>query len=293
MTTISWNCRRIGRPWNFQFLKDFVRHERPSFIFLCETLAKKDKLEWVRIQLGFEGLFVVEPDGRSGGLALLWKDSEQENLMGFSQYHIDVEVNIEGMRRWRLTGVYGEPNRSQRRKTWDLLRHLARDSNLPWCVVGDLNNVIAQSDKNGGHPYPRWLIDGFNEAIQEARLIDMNIVGRQFTWEKGAGTDDYMEVRLDRALSSNSWLQEFPVAKLYNLEGSEVTESDHCPILLVPQKVDKINRSCRFRFENAWLLDPMCKQIVKDGWEGEEGLSIQQKIKACSEKLWVWGREVT
>lgn len=37
----------------------------------------------------------------------------------------------------------------------------------------------------------------------------------------------------------------------------------------------------------------MCKQIVKDGWEGGEGLSIQQKVKVCSEKLWIWGREVT
>lgn len=76
----------------------------------------------------------------------------------------------------------------------------------------------------------------------------MNIVGQQFTWEKGASTDNYMQVRLDRALSSNTWLQVFPVAKLYNLEGYEVTESDHCPIYLVPQHVCKINMAHRFRF---------------------------------------------
>lgn len=125
----------------------------------------------------------------------------------------------------------------------------------------DLNNVTSQVQKNGGQPYPRWLIEGFNEALQDAGLIDMNIVGRQFTWEKGAGTDEFMEVRLDRAMSSTTWLQMFPVAKLYNLDGSEVTESDHCPILLVPQQVCKLISPRCFRFENAWLLDPMCNMI--------------------------------
>lgn len=51
---------------------------------------------------------------------------------------------------WRLTGLYGEPNRALRRRTWDLLRNLARDSNLPWCVIGDVNNVLNGSDKVGG-----------------------------------------------------------------------------------------------------------------------------------------------
>lgn len=52
---------------------------------------------------------------------------------------------------WRLTGLYGEPDRTQRKKTWELLRHLARDSILPWCAFGDLNNVCSQQDKQGVH----------------------------------------------------------------------------------------------------------------------------------------------
>lgn len=100
-------------------------------MFLCETLERKNKIEWVRKRLGFEGLFVVEPQGRSGGLALLWKKNDQVNLVSFSQNHIDVKVKVADMNLWRLTGFYGEPNRFQRRKTWDLLRNLARDSNLP------------------------------------------------------------------------------------------------------------------------------------------------------------------
>lgn len=154
MSTLSWNCRGVGLPGKFQFLSDVVRQEKPIFIFLCETIVRKSKMEWIQSKLGYKGLFVVEPQGRSGGLALLWKERDQEELLGFSQNHIDVKVHIEDMKEWRLTGMYGEPVRAQRRRTWNLLRTLSRDANLPWCVIGDLNNIVSVDDKTRGAQYP-------------------------------------------------------------------------------------------------------------------------------------------
>uniref|UniRef100_A0A803Q4W9 CCHC-type domain-containing protein n=1 Tax=Cannabis sativa TaxID=3483 RepID=A0A803Q4W9_CANSA len=74
MISLSWNCRGLGNPRAVQFLKDLVVQKRPDIIFLCETLCRKDVVERVRVTLGFEGCFVVEAQGHSGGLALLWKD---------------------------------------------------------------------------------------------------------------------------------------------------------------------------------------------------------------------------
>ncbi|KAK1401084.1 Endonuclease/exonuclease/phosphatase family protein [Heracleum sosnowskyi] len=259
MSVLSWNCRGVGLPWNVRFLKDVVRQEKPVFIFLCETIGRKDRVEWVRRQLGYEGMVVVEPQGRSGGLALLWKETDQGNLLSYSQNHIDIEVRMEDTAAWRLTGVYGEPVRANRKKTWDLLRHLARDSNLPWVAIGDMNNTCSHNDKKGGNPYPNSLIEGFNEALIDAGLMDMNLTGHQFTWERGRGTENWMEVRLDRALMTDTWLTMFPVATLYNLEGSE---SDHSPLLLVPKRNENRKAYSRFRFENAWLSEPMCLQLA-------------------------------
>lgn len=149
MSTISWNCQGLGLPWKVQFLKELTRQTKPTFIFLCETISRKDKMEWIRNVLGYEGMIVVEPEGRSGGLALLWREENQASLLSMSKHHIDVETKVSNMLPWRLTGLYGEPNRNHRKKTWDLLRHLARDSNLPWCTIGDLNNIIAQNEKRG------------------------------------------------------------------------------------------------------------------------------------------------
>lgn len=71
MSSLSWNCQDMGPPWKLQFLHDVVRQERPSIVFLCEKLSNKEKMEWVRTRLNFQGMIVVEAQGRSGGLALL------------------------------------------------------------------------------------------------------------------------------------------------------------------------------------------------------------------------------
>lgn len=277
-------------PRNIRFLMDVVRQEKPLFIFLCETIAKQSRMEWVQLKLGYQGMFVVEPFGRSGGLAMLWKEEEQAALLGFSQNHIDVQVNMENGVQWHLTGLYGEPNRSLRRRTWYLLRNLARDFNLPLCVIGDVNNVVDVSDKIEGSQYPSSLIKGFNEALMDAGLTDMELVGHQFTWERGRDTDAWMEVRLDRALVSLSWLNMFPMAKLYNLEG---TSSDHSPILLVPQVINRIQAHFRFKFENAWILEPMYEVIVKEVLDSDKDATISQKIKICGQSLASWGKEIT
>lgn len=150
MNTLSWNCRGVGRPSKIQFLIDVIRRERLEFIFLSETVGRKDKMEWVRRKVGFDGLFTVEPQGGTGGIALLLREMNQVKLIGFSENHINVEVQIEGMELWRMTGIYGEPDRNQRWKTWELLRTLSRDSNFPRCVIGDLNNIKSREEKHGG-----------------------------------------------------------------------------------------------------------------------------------------------
>ena len=147
MTTLSWNCRGMELPRKVQFLVDVISQEQPTVLFLCETTAKRSRMEWVKQNLGFDGLITVDPIGKSEGLALMWKDKEQVEVRSYSKNHIDVKITSEDRYEWRLIGFYGEPDRAQRRRTWNLLRTLARDANLPWCVIGDLNNVLSLSDK--------------------------------------------------------------------------------------------------------------------------------------------------
>ncbi|XP_074377891.1 uncharacterized protein LOC141719411 [Apium graveolens] len=197
MSILSWNCHGLGTPWAFQFLKEFVLQKRPDFIFLSEILCKQVTVEKFQQAVNFEGKMVVETQGHSGGIALLWRFQNEVTLRTFNKNHIDVFVKNKDGDEFRLTGVYGEPDRQKRKETWDMIRMLSSINTDPWCLIGDMNNVLSQADKQGGRPYPQWLIQGFRDVIEDCSLTDLDLDGYPFTWERGAGTGDWIEVRLD------------------------------------------------------------------------------------------------
>jgi exonuclease III len=111
MSIISWNCRGLGNPRTVHDLNQMVREKKPSFLFLIETISRKQRMEWIRVKLGFAGLFVVDPVGRSGGLALLWKEENELEIQNFSRQHINAIVtNSEVRVSWKLTCFYGNPD---------------------------------------------------------------------------------------------------------------------------------------------------------------------------------------
>ncbi|XP_019183645.1 PREDICTED: uncharacterized protein LOC109178466 [Ipomoea nil] len=248
-----------------------------------ETKVPRIHAERIRVTLGYEGLFYVDNDGLSGGMALLWKKNNTVRLLTYSQSHIDVEVSLFN-KLWRMTCIYGIPERGRREETWDLLGTLKTRSLLPWVVIGDFNNLLYQHEKKGGNPYPNSLLRGFGDAVDDCGLMQMPMRGHQFTWQKGKGTPNWIEKRLDKALITNDW-------GLLNenawLENIRTRASDHSILFL------SINAICMsrgrgprgFRFEMAWLLDEGCKEVVETAWqEGKtEGLLHCQQL--CGEKL--------
>lgn len=73
----------------------------------------------------------------------------------------------------------------------------------------------------------------------------------------------------------------------------EVTISDHSPIFLVSKIEHSLVRLHRFRFENAWLTDPMCLELVKNNWTQNLDVSVMIKLEGCKEILDGWGRGLT
>nr|KYP34061.1 Transposon TX1 uncharacterized [Cajanus cajan] len=101
--------------------------------------------------LNFNHWYVVDRSGRGGGLALLWKDTFDITITQANPNYINVNVKDRNNIHWRLTGFYGYPERRKRKDSWDLLRHLASLSNLPWCIIGDFNDLLSSNDKKDWH----------------------------------------------------------------------------------------------------------------------------------------------
>ncbi|XP_031106146.1 uncharacterized protein LOC116010776 [Ipomoea triloba] len=225
--------------------------------------------------MGYEGLFCVDRVGLSGGLALFWRDSGMASLLSYLNNHIDVEVHLPGKPVWRLTSFYGHPERSKRQLSWDLLRKLKDDSTLSWVVIGDFNDITSQSEKRGIHAHPIMLIDGFNASLNDCHLLDMGMRGNQFTWERGRGTESWVEERLDRVVASIEWAELFEEAVVYN---SYTLSSDHCAIFLELEFRPTRATKQKFKFETAWVQDEGCRAMIEASWQQTLGLDFPRRI---------------
>lgn len=95
--------------------------------------------------------------------------------------------------KWRYTCFYDCPERSHRQESWDIIRVLASSSTLPWCMLGDYNDMLYGFEKVGGHPHPTGLLEGFIKVVMECGLEDLGFNGSEFTWEKSRGTDIWIQ----------------------------------------------------------------------------------------------------
>ncbi|XP_019196000.1 PREDICTED: uncharacterized protein LOC109189827 [Ipomoea nil] len=262
MSTLCWNCRGLGNPQTVREVVDMVSSKKPDFVFLIETMVKSDRAKRLRVKLGFEGVFYVDPERQHGGLALLWRYNSTARLISYSKNHVDVEVTVESHPPWRMTCYYGFPQRSRRRESWDVLKRLSTQSTLPWVVIGDFNDLLFQSEKRGNNPHPENLLRGFGETLDLCGVLQLPMEGYPYTWERGEGTEDWVEEKLDTAVATMEWRELLVEAKTVNIL---TRKSDHSAIFLSISNPMGFGGGGRraFRFEMAWFLDSGCRGVVE------------------------------
>lgn len=143
------------------------------------------------------------------------------------------------------------------------------------------------SDKQGNHPHPQYLCDGFRAAIDDCNLTELDLTEGEYTWEKSKGTPDWVRERLDRAFANNDWWQKFPLCKLCV---KHAIYSDHDPIVLDLLNVSFSRKNFRFRFENVWLKEPNFHIEVSDFWKGIASSLLLPKLISVSSFMAKWGR---
>lgn len=165
MKILVWNCRGLGLTSTVGELKDLVRSLNPEVVLLCETKKRTPAVEKLRWSLGFSNGVAVNCNGRSGGLTLWWRGEIEVEFKPFSQYHMDIYIHEDG-RKWRFSGIYGEPRTGLRDKTWSVIRYLSAQTNLPWLCAGDFNEVPLASKQLGQNVRSPAQMERFRECVE-------------------------------------------------------------------------------------------------------------------------------
>ena len=182
MTILAWNCRGMGSAPAVRALIDEVKGCDPMLVFLAKTKANRNRIKGLQRKLGLTQGITVLANGRSGGLALLWKEGSDVRFKSCSNSHIDVVVcEVSGTQPWRAMGFYGHPDSGMRSISWNLLESLKKQCSMPWIVFGDFNEILNSNEKLGWLDRDARQMEGFRECLSKCDLFDMGFVGQRFT----------------------------------------------------------------------------------------------------------------
>lgn len=120
---------------------------------------------------------------------------------------------------------------------------------VPWLVIGDVNEILYSFEKDGGNDRPTHFMQDFRDALEDCNLPDHGFTGDKFTWHRGL-----IRERLDRALKNEGWSLKFPNA---NLEHLKYYRSDHRSILMnvLKEEVHDTSGPIVLRFKARRLRD--------------------------------------
>ncbi len=260
MKILAWNCRGAAKPSFMSTFKRLVQLHCPEICFLCETRVSGEGLRRVqrRIEVEWES-FVVESQGMSGGILMLWRRGVASvDVFRNCAQQVVMVISEPNEPPWVLCGVYASTDYRSRRVLWGELTGLLTQG-VPTVVVGDFNCILSPNEKRGGRAYSDSVDRReFREFVDDAGLVDLGFSGPRFTWCNNQLGRARVWERLDRALASSDWIQRFPSYQVSHLAR---VASDHCPLLI--STVPSSSHHSPFRFEKLWLSYPQSWEVVR------------------------------
>ena len=202
-----WSVRGAGKKGFVRTIVDLRRIHQCQILAIFEPRISGDKALRVINKLGFSNSFVVDAEGFSGGIWLLWNiTSVKLHVIASSRHSVTALVD-DNRKPWVLTVVYANPCVTTRRALWNYLDAIRNCFQLPWLVAGDFNEIVNSSEKRGGRFH--HANSGFGDWIDRNELVDMGFIGAKFTWMTKRGVHEEIWERLDRAVCSMEWRLQF------------------------------------------------------------------------------------
>ncbi|KAK2980441.1 hypothetical protein RJ640_013995 [Escallonia rubra] len=219
MTSLIWNTRGTGNNKFRRHFKQLAQQFKPQMVALMETKVCFTSMGGFFDNFGLTSSVIVDPDGRAGGIWVLW--NPMEVTVTPIQLHnqvVHVEVKKYNSDSWIFSAVYGNPQINKRADLWDNLSDFVEAVPVPWLLAGDFNDYMGPIERQSFTPFSdfqRCL--RFCEKINDCGLMDIGCRGPKLTWDNGRHGLANTKERLDRALATADWRLQFPEATITNL----------------------------------------------------------------------------
>ncbi|XP_050212910.1 uncharacterized protein LOC126664524 [Mercurialis annua] len=289
MKIFSWNLQGLGNPWTVRALKLFIKNNSPDIFFFMETKLMSNEFSSICSTFSSFNCFVVDADGRRGGLVLFWRKQIDVRISNSSSNHIDFAVmDVEADLRWRGVGVYGWPESQNKHRTCELVKSFSGGINQALLLFGDFNLYLHHDEKEGGRRSDEREMASFRDAMDTCSVVDLGHSGGTYTWSNGRKNNDLVQIRLDRFLSNNQWRESYPEWGVVHLTRFK---SDHCPIVLNTSSPIVSHRGGKgsqiFRFEQMWMTHDLFDEAVYSAWNDSCGYETEfmGRMEACGASL--------
>ncbi|XP_071738628.1 uncharacterized protein [Rutidosis leptorrhynchoides] len=236
--------------------------EKPYFVVLQKTKLNLIDFSWVSKLWGSDDCnFIQKPKiGKSGGQLLIW----DENLFEAETVD-DIECGIGIRGTWKnlgckfnLMNIYGPQDDVKKQKLWDSVSRLVSGGDEAWVLCEDFNEVRDHSERFNCE-FIDYRAKWFNEFIENNRLIDIPMGGRNFT---RVSDDGLKYSKLDLFLTNDKFISIWRDLTAMVLDRHL---SDHCPIIL---KDDERNFGPKpFKVFDIWFSEDDVVEVISKAWD--------------------------
>ena len=175
------------------------------------------------------------------------------------EIHAVIKVHSSNL-SWLITAIYASPRYRERRILWDNLIQVTTLHNLPWLVLGDLNEILSSENKLGGRPINIHRAMVFQQCLNSCNLLDLGFQGPKFTWVNERDFLALIQERIDHCFANSSWRTLFPEASIYHLTK---LHSNHCPVLLSLNSSNGNHTNRPFISQPMWLSHPPSRNLSR------------------------------
>ncbi|KAI9092023.1 hypothetical protein K1719_027958 [Acacia pycnantha] len=178
MNYIFWNSRGTGAKAFPSLVRELTKKQNLDFLAILETRCGGEKARKIATSLGFDNFKVVDAQGYSGGLWVLWKNNNWKfEVLGTHDQFIYVTLDMENT-IFFITAFYGSPNPVKCRVLWAALRDLSSLILGPWCIGGDFNSTLYMHDCRSSRGIGSCIDRDMSKGFEDMELSDLGCQGR-------------------------------------------------------------------------------------------------------------------